>query len=103
MKITILSISCCNPALKGEDEAYRTRVEEVLGQMNVPAQVNVMTITEAMSAMNDRTVAQLRPLVNKFGMSILPALLIDDDLALYGGIPTAEKMSEVIKKHAGRV
>ncbi len=46
MQISILTFSCCNPALKPMDEQYVSKVKEVLSKINVEAKVEVVTATE---------------------------------------------------------
>jgi hypothetical protein len=39
------------------------------------------------------------PLWDRYGAAIVPAMLIDGELALYSGVPTKEKIVWVISKH----
>jgi len=44
-------------------------------------------------------IRKLRPLFNKYGMAVAPALFINDELMVYGGVPSVEKLVEVIEKN----
>ncbi len=98
LKITILSASCCNPGLKPMDEQYVQRVKEALGKINAQAKIEVITATEAYYGKKVGGTSKLRPLFDKYGMDALPALFINEELALYGGLPSAEKLTEAIQK-----
>jgi hypothetical protein len=101
MRITIVSISCCNPAMKPEEQAYLTKVKEALGQSKVNAQVLIVPISEAMSSLGADTVRSLWPLWEKYGAAIVPAMFIDDELVLYGGVPSKERIIEALAKYGG--
>lgn len=40
------------------------------------------------------------PLFRKYGLAVAPALFVDQDLVLYGGVPTMEKLEEVLANAA---
>ena len=103
MRISILSISCCNPALASEDRAYLAKIEEVLAQFDIKAQVSIVTISEAINSLEEDKVGALMPLWKRYSAAILPAMLIDDGLVLYGGVPTKEKIVEAIADYRRRV
>ncbi len=98
MQISILSFSCCNPALKPMDEQYVSKVKEVLKKINVEAKVEVVTATEARYGREVGDFSKIGPLFNKYGMDAMPALFINKELILYGGVPSIEKLTEVIQK-----
>ncbi len=100
MQISILTFSCCNPALKPMDEQYKAKVKEVLGKSNVEASVEVVTATEVRYGKEIGDFSKLKPLFDKYGMDAMPALFINGELVLYGGVPSSEKLSEVIGKAA---
>ncbi len=102
MKISILSVSCCNPAMRSEDQTYLAKVQEALAQSDVEAMVSIVTISEAFYSIGKDKVSALMPLWKKYGAALMPALLIDDELVLYGGIPTKEKIIEVISEYNSR-
>ena len=100
MQISILTFSCCNPALKPMDEQYKQRVEEVVAKLKVDAKVEVATATEVRYGKEIGDFSKLKPLFDKYGMDAMPALFINGELTLYGGVPSSEKLSEVIGKAA---
>lgn len=100
MQISILTFSCCNPALKSMDEQYVSKVKEVLGKINVEAKVEVVTATEARYGREVGDFSKLKPIFDKYGMDAMPALFINGEMVLYGGVPSTEKLSEVIGKAA---
>ncbi len=103
MEISILTFSCCNPSLKVMDEQYVSKVKEALSKLNVDAKVEVVTATEARYGREVGDFSKLKPLFDKYGMDAMPALFINRELVLYGGVPSTEKLSEVISKAAGTV
>jgi protein-disulfide isomerase len=44
--------------------------------------------------------SKIGSLFNKYGVDAMPALFINGELMLYGGVPSSEKLSEVIGKAA---
>jgi len=99
MKISILSVSCCNPAMKSEDQAYFVKVQEALVQSDVKAQVSIVPVSEAISSLGADKVGALLPLWERYGAGIAPVMLIGGELELYGGVPTKERIIEVISKY----
>lgn len=98
LKITILTASCCNPGLKPMDEQYTARVKQALEKVNTQAKIETITATEAYYGKKVGDQTKLRPLFEKYGMDALPALFVNEELALYGGLPSLEKLVEVIQK-----
>jgi hypothetical protein len=104
MKITILSLSCCNPTFAVHDQEYLSRINTALDRINAKAQVEILPATDAFFGSKSGHIGKLLPLFNKHGMSVAPALFINEELVLYGGVPPVEKIIEVIgkeKKKAG--
>lgn len=98
MNITILSFSCCNPALKPMDEQYVSKIKQVLAKLNLEAKVEVATATEVHYGREVGDLKKIEPLFKKYGMDAAPALFINGELALYGGVPSIEKLTEVVQK-----
>jgi len=99
MRISIVSVSCCNPALRSEDQQYLAKVRDALTKAKIEAQVKIVTIGEATSALSVETVGKVRHLFERHDLAIAPAMFIDDELVLYGGVPTTEKISEAIDRY----
>jgi len=97
MKITILSLACCNPSLAVSDQQYITRINEALGKTSIEADIEMVSGSDAFLGFKTGYIRKLWPLFNKYGMAVAPALFINKDLVLYGGVPTVEKLIEVIK------
>ncbi len=98
LKVTILTASCCNPGLKPMDEQYTARVKQALAKINAQAKVEVVTATETYYGKKIGDMSKLRPLFDKYGMDALPALFVNDEMILYGGLPSIEKLTEVMQK-----
>lgn len=99
MKITVLSMSCCNPSLATYDQEYLSRIKEALNQINLEAQVEVIVASDAFFGLKVGYIRKLWPLFNKYGTAVAPALFINGELVLYGSVPPVEKLVEVLKKN----
>lgn len=97
MKITILSLACCNPSLAVSDQQYFTRIKEALEKTGVEAEIETVSGSDAFLGFKTGYIRKLWPLFNKYGMAVAPALFINKELMLYGGVPTVEKLIEIIK------
>jgi hypothetical protein len=100
MNITLISMSCCNPALKPQDQQYKRRVEEALAAAKVTAQIETASATDMMHRMSDTQAKKIMPLFKKHGAAVAPLMLIDGDIVFYGGVPTLEKLTETISARA---
>ncbi len=80
------------------DEQYVSKVKEVLSKINIEAKVEIVTATEVRYGREVGDMSKLGSLFNKYGMEAAPALFINGELMLYGGVPSTEKLSEVIQK-----
>ncbi len=98
MKIVILSLACCNPALAPLDRQYVERIKDALARTKVEAKVEVVSGSEAFLGLKAGYIRKLWPLFNQHGMAVAPALFIDKELVLYGGIPSVDKLVEVISR-----
>jgi len=64
------------------------------------AQLEVITFSAAVYSPKSEYLRKALPLIDKYGMDAMPALFINGELVLYGGVPSTEKLSEVIGKAA---
>lgn len=80
------------------DEQYSQKVKQALEKINVQAKIEVVTATEVYYGKKVGDSSKLRPLFDKYGMDALPALFVNEELALYGGLPSIEKLTEVLLK-----
>ncbi|MFA5313012.1 MAG: hypothetical protein WC375_06845 [Methanomassiliicoccales archaeon] len=102
MKLTVLSFSCCNPQFRSHDVRYLELIRHVLDKNKIEADMEIVTVTEAMMSLSYAYMAPIRPMFKKYGSAIAPALFINEVLALFGGVPTEEKLTEVLKKASGQ-
>ncbi|QLH74777.1 MAG: thioredoxin family protein [Methanomassiliicoccales archaeon] len=98
LKLTVLSFSCCNPQFAAHDARYMKLIKDVLEKTGIEADIELVTVTEAMMSLTYAYMAPIRPLFQKYGSAVAPALFINETLALFGGVPTEEKLIEVLKK-----
>jgi hypothetical protein len=85
--------------MASEDRAYQAKVQEALAESSIKAEVSILTISEAINTLEAEKVGALMPLWKRYGLAILPAMLIDDGLALYCGVPTKERIVEAIAEY----
>jgi len=99
MKITVFSVACCSPdpAFATYDQQYISRIREALKRLNVEAQVELFAATDAFFGLKVGYIRKMWPLFNKYGGAAAPALFINGELMLYGGVPTVDKLVEVIE------
>lgn len=98
MKIAVISLACCNPALAIYDQQYVSKIKEALTKTGVDAQVEVIPASDAFLGLKLSYVNKLMPLFNKYGTAVAPALFINGELVLYGGVPSVGKIMEAIEK-----
>ncbi len=100
MNIVVVSMACCNPSLEPQDQLYLAKIKEAVSKTEVKAQIELVKATEMIASLKDGQISALRPLFQRYGAAVAPALFIDGNLELYGGVPTLEKLIEVISKRA---
>lgn len=99
LELIVLSFACCNPSMEPYDNQFLSRIMEAMNKTQVAANVEVLPITEALMGRNINILLKIKPLFEKYGMAIAPVLLVNDELALYGGVPSVEKIAEVLVNH----
>jgi protein-disulfide isomerase len=102
MTIRVFSFACCNPQQAVYDQQYIERIKEALDKTELEAQVDSVFATDALSSLDAGYIQQLRPLFDKYGMAVAPALFIDGELVLYGVVPPVEELVGVIGKRANK-
>jgi len=100
MKITVLSLACCNPALAVYDQQYISRIKEALRRIGVEAQVDLVPAVDAFFGFKASYIRKILPLFKKYGPAVAPTLFINEELVLYGGVPSVEKFVEILAKNA---
>jgi len=100
IKITVFSFACCDPQQAVYDQQYIARIKEALERTVVEAHVDSVFAIDALHGLDAGYIEQLRPLFNKYGMAVAPALFINGELVRYGVVPSVEELVEVIGKSA---
>ena len=98
LKLTILSFACCDPKFAQYDARYAELIKQVLAKNHWEADLELVTVTEALMSLKYAYMAPIRPMFQKYGSAITPALFINEVLALFGGVPTEEKLTDVLHK-----
>lgn len=98
LKLTVLSFSCCNPQFGAYDQRYTELIQATLLKTGIQADIELVTVTEAMMSLQYAYMAPIRSMFQKYGAAIGPALFINEVLALFGGVPTEEKLIETLHK-----
>ena len=101
MKIIVLSIACCTPTAALYDQEYIERINTALTKAGTEATIEKVTGTDAIFGLHDVDIEKLVPLFEKYGMAVAPVLFINGELVLYGGVPSVDKLIEVIDKAKG--
>ena len=100
MRISVFSFACCNPQQAVYNHQYIERIKEALEKKVVEAQVDSVFATDALYGSDAGYIQKLRPLFDKYGMAVAPALFIYGELVLWGVVPSVEELAEVIGKSA---
>jgi hypothetical protein len=99
MRLTLLSFACCNPKLAVHDKSYLERIREALARLEVEAEIDLIHATDAMMSKRYGFMSEIIPLFDKYGQAVTPALFVNQKLELYGGVPTVDKLVEVLGKY----
>jgi len=100
MRLTIFSAACCQPQTAIHDQRYIELIKQVIKEMDLDAEIDLVTATEARMSISYYFIAEIQPLYAKYGPAVAPALFVNEKLTLFGGVPTAEKLKEVLTKAA---
>ncbi len=100
LRLTIFSAACCQPQTAVHDRRYIELIRRVLKETGMEADIDLITATEARISISYYFIAEIHPLYQKYGPAVAPALFINEKLTLFGGVPTAEKLKEVLSKAA---
>jgi protein-disulfide isomerase len=98
MRITLLSLACCLPAAATFEQEYIERINAALVKADAEAILEKVSGLDAAFGTSNVDLSKLIPLYEKYGTAVAPVLFINGELALYGGVPTAEKLTDVIRK-----
>ena len=101
VNVIILSGSCCSPNLVSVDEKIQARVKMLAEENDLKTNVAVVTISAAavsgVVGVNKEVGQSIRRLISDKGMSVLPVVLFNGNIAFYGGLASAKFINE---KHA---
>ena len=101
ISIIILSGSCCSPGLAGLDSKIQARIEDIAKR--IQAQVNIHTVTISAAALGGLGLSKevdgtIRKLLADKGMSVLPVVIFDGNMAFYGGLASTALIEEKLKE-----
>ncbi|MFW9767228.1 MAG: hypothetical protein ACFFF9_14785 [Candidatus Thorarchaeota archaeon] len=97
-KLVILSAACCDPRMESYDQQYRSRLEETLEKIGLTASIEILPVTAVMFGGYEKLISQIRPHFEDYGFAIAPALFINEELALYGGVPPLDVLITVLNQ-----
>lgn len=99
---TVISARCCSAGAAAQDEVLEATVKAALKDSALDWNIVTITITQAQSSVG-RIGASLSPvqagliqeiqgLFMSNGLSIFPALILDQKLLCYGGVPSMDQL-----------
>jgi len=98
LRLTVFSAACCQPQTAVYDKRYIELIRQVLQETGLEADIDLITATEARMSISYYFIAEIQPLYQKYGPAVAPALFVNEKLTLFGGVPTAKKLKEVLTK-----
>ncbi len=98
-EIVVLSLACCSPAMKKFDDQLLENLSEAVKRINISTEIKVVSGADlfATNQFENDYIKQIIPLAQKYGTAVAPLVFIDGKLKLYGGVPSIEKIIEVLK------
>jgi hypothetical protein len=103
--IVVLSGLCCNPMSLGVEDKLKGSVQTALEAIGVEAEVKSVSITEAQKLVSGlgkshaSLVHSIQGIFQTHGLKAFPALVINGELALYGGAPAPDAIERELRKH----
>jgi hypothetical protein len=103
LNITVLSLTCCNPKFKTFDDRYVSRLKEALSRLGLGegVKIEVASAQDALFGLKVVNPKKIWDLFDKYGTAVAPVLLVNGEVALYGGVPTVERLVDAIGKAVG--
>ena len=102
--ISVVSASCCSSTSAVNDDAMLNTVRDYIDREGLNKNINFITITDAQKALPElskslnaqqtQLVGQIQTLFTTQGLNVFPLLIVDQNIAFYGGIPTVDMLSE---------
>lgn len=103
--IVVLSGLCCNPMAFNVEDKLKQSVQAALETIGIEAEVRSISITEAqklagaLGKSHASLVHSIQGIFQAHGLKAFPALVINGELALYGGAPTPDAVERELRKH----
>lgn len=108
--VGVVSARCCAPMSADADEKMLAAANAALRQQGRQGDCLLISITDAQRALpgisaglapgEQRLVTQIQSLVASQGFSVFPLLVIDQKIAFYGGLPTADMVLDKLRPAA---
>jgi len=100
--VIILSGACCNPSFAFVDEKIQTRITKLAEKNGLQVSVSIVTISTAafggVAGVSKETDEFIRSLITDKGMSVLPVVIFDDNVAFYGGLASSDLIGEKLRE-----
>lgn len=96
LRLTIFSVACCHPETAVYDRKYIDLVKKALTETGIEADMDMVTATESRLSIRYYFVGEIMPMYKKYGAAVAPALFINEHLKIYGGLPSMDKLKEVL-------
>lgn len=98
-EIVVLSLACCSPTMKKIDDRLLENLQEAIKQAYISAKIKILSVADlfATNQFENNYLKQVIPLAQKYGTAVAPLVFINGELKLYGGVPSVEKIIEVLK------
>jgi len=104
VNVIILSGSCCSPNLASVDDKIQVRIKELAEKSELSVNTAVVTISAAaiggVVGVSKEVDQSIRHLIADKGMSVLPVVLFNGNIAFYGGLASATLIEEKLKEYA---
>jgi len=100
VNVIILSGSCCSPSLVSVDDKIQTRITELAEKGDYQVNFSTVAISTAFGGVGvSKDVDQfIRGLISEKGMSVLPVVIFNGNVAFYGGLASAVLIEEKLKE-----
>ena len=102
INVVILSGSCCNPSLVSVDEKIQARIKELAEKIKAQVNISIVSISAAafggVIGLSKEVDNSIRSLISDKGMSVLPVIIFDGNVAFYGGLASAVLIEEKLKE-----
>lgn len=110
--VAVISMACCMPGSESADDATIAAVTQGMQTLGEPTTPVVVSATDAQKlAMgvpahydeaSRRVVEQVMALFTQHGMGVFPVVIIDRQIAFYGGSPTADQVVSRVQELRNR-